>query len=106
MSSTSQPTTFSDLYTDLLNRVREQTGITATTTQTKRYINIANQDIYVTGAEKLPWSERRSTITTHAQYTTGTLTATQGSVTLSARARPCRAIQVARARPRLVTGAP
>lgn len=83
MSSTTQPTNFQDLYTDLLNRIREQTGVTATTVQAKRYINIANQDIYVTGAEKLPWSERRSTITTHAQYTTGTLTATQGSQTIT-----------------------
>lgn len=79
MSTTSQLTTFNDLTTDLINRVRENTGTTAATTHAKRYVNIANQDLYLLGAEKLPWAERRATITTHARYTTGTLTATRGS---------------------------
>lgn len=83
MSATSQLTTYSDLYTDLINRVRENTGTTAATTIAKRYINVANQDLYLQGAEKMPWAERRATITTHARYTTGTLTATRGSTTIT-----------------------
>jgi hypothetical protein len=83
MSSTSQLTTSSDLYTDLINRVRENTGTTAATTIAKRYINIANQDLYLLGADKMPWSERRATITTHARYTTGTITATRGSTSIT-----------------------
>lgn len=83
MSSTSQITDFSDLYTDLIARVRENTGTTAAVTVAKRYINIANQDLYLQGAEKMPWAERRATITTHARYTTGTLTATRGSTTIT-----------------------
>jgi hypothetical protein len=83
VSSTSQLTDFSDLYTDLIARVREQSGSTAALTVAKRYINIANQDLYLQGAEKMAWAERRATITTHARYTTGTLTATRGSTALT-----------------------
>lgn len=83
MSDTSQLTTFNDLYTDLINRVRENTGTTAATTIAKRYINVANQDIYLQGADKMPWVERRATIATHERYTTGTVTATRGSTALT-----------------------
>lgn len=83
MSTTSQPTTFSDLYTALINAVREATGVTATTTLAKRAINTALHDLHVMGAEKFPWSERRSSITTHPTYSTGTVTATVGSTTLT-----------------------
>jgi len=83
MSTTSQLTTFSDLYGDLISRVRENSGTTAATTVAKRYVNIANQDIYLLGAEKMPWAERRATITTHERYTTGTLTATRGSTAIT-----------------------
>jgi hypothetical protein len=47
VSSTSQLTTFSDIYTDLQNRVRVTTSVTATETQAKRYINIALQDMHL-----------------------------------------------------------
>ena len=47
MSATSQLTTFSDLYTDLQNRVRVTTGVTATENQAKRYINIALHDLHL-----------------------------------------------------------
>lgn len=83
MSSTSQLTDFEDLYGDLIARVREQSGSTAATTVAKRYINIANHDLYLQGAEKMPWAERRATITTHERYTDGTLTATRGSTTIT-----------------------
>ena len=83
MSATTQVTTFSDLYTDLQNRVRVTTGVTATENQAKRYCNIALHDLHVGFDYKLPWAERSSILRTQAQYTTGTLTATKGSTTIT-----------------------
>lgn len=83
MSSTSQLTTFSDLYTDLQNRVRATTAITATETQAKRYINIALQDMHLGFDYRFPWAERHASLVTQAQYVTGTCTATLGSTTLT-----------------------
>lgn len=78
MSSTSQVTTFSDIYTDLQNRVRVATGISATETQAKRYANIALQDIHIGTDYTFPWTERRSTLLTKAPYSTGTVALTPG----------------------------
>jgi len=72
MGTTTQLTDFRDLYTDLQNRAREQTGIAATENQAKRYINIALQDMHLGQGEKLSWAERTATLITKAQYTTGT----------------------------------
>lgn len=83
MSATTQVTTWSDLYTDLSNRVRLQTGITATENQAKRYIDIANHDLYIGAAEKLYWAKRRNFITTHPEYTTGTVSVTVGSTSVT-----------------------
>lgn len=83
MSSTSQLTTFSDLYTDLQNRVRVTTGVTATETQAKRYINIALQDMHLGTDYKFPWAERSAVLVTQAQYTTGTVSVSKGSTTLT-----------------------
>lgn len=83
MSSTSQPTTFSDLYTDLLQRVRVTTSISATAEQAKRYINTALQDIHLGFDYKFPWCERQGYLRTKAPYSTGTVTAVKGSGTLS-----------------------
>lgn len=83
MSSTSQVTTFSDLYTDLQNRVRVATGVTATETQAKRYINIALQDIHIGTDYTFPWTERRAFLTTKAPYTTGTVSIAAGSTSLT-----------------------
>ena len=83
MSSTSQLTTFSDLYTDLLNRVRVTTSVSASVEQAKRYINIALHDIHLGFDYKLPWCERQSYLRTKAPYTTGTIQAVNGSSTLS-----------------------
>lgn len=83
MSTTSQLTTFSDLYVDLQNRTRVTTGVTATETQAKRYINIALQDIHLAFDYTLPWAERRGVLRTHAPYSTGTISATVGSTTLT-----------------------
>lgn len=83
MSSTSQITTFSDAYTDLINRVRQTTGVTATDTLAKRYINIALQDIHLGFDYRFPWAERQATVRTQASYSTGTVTATRGSATIT-----------------------
>lgn len=83
MSATSQYTDFSDLYSGLLNRVREQTGVTATTNQVKNYINTALYDLHIGMEEKFHWAERRGVLVTHPTYTTGTVAITQGSTTLT-----------------------
>lgn len=82
MSATTQPKTFSDLWTSLLNRVREQTTNTATTGQAKGYINTALQDMHIGYGERFPWAERKARLTTQAPYTTGTVAITQGSAAL------------------------
>ena len=83
MSTTTQPTDFSDLYTGLLNRVRADTSQSATVIQAKRYINIGLHDMHIGFGEKFPWSERNTDLITQAEYTTGTVTITQGSTTLT-----------------------
>jgi len=83
MSTTSQVTTFSDLYTDLQNRVRVTTAVTATENQAKRYINTANQQIYAMGNYKFPWAERTAYLRTHAPYSTGTVSISVGSTSLT-----------------------
>jgi len=83
MSATSQLTTFSDLFTDLQNRTREATGVTATENQAKRYINIALHDMHLGTDYKFPWAERNAVIVTQAQYTTGTVSVTKGDTALT-----------------------
>ncbi len=88
MSTTSQPTTFSDLYTDLLNRMRESTVASASTIPlAKRYINIALHDSHLNpggSTPNWPWAVRRAVLLTHAPYSTGTVSiaaATRTTVT-------------------------
>ena len=83
MSATTQPTTFSDLYTDLENRMREATGITATENQAKRYINTALQDMHLGFGEKFWWAHRDAVLRTQDDYTTGTVAITKGSTTVT-----------------------
>lgn len=83
MSSTSQLTTFSDLYTDLLQRVRVSTSVSATVEQAKRYINIALHDIHLGFDYKLPWCERQTFLRTKAPYSTGTISVTNGSMSVT-----------------------
>lgn len=83
MSNVTQYTDFSDLYTGLQNATREQTGVTAVENQAKRYINIALQDMHLGFAEKVPWAERTAILTTQQSYTTGTVTISQGSTSLT-----------------------
>jgi hypothetical protein len=83
VSSTSQITTFSDAYTDLQNRVRATTSVTATEDQAKRYINIALHDLHIGFDYRFPWAERSAVLRTRPQYSTGTLTATKGSAAIT-----------------------
>ena len=88
MSATTTPTDFSDLYVDLQNRTREQTGVTATENQAKRYINIALHDMHIGTAENFPWAERSDILLTQPKYTTGTVTISQGATTLEGASSP------------------
>jgi hypothetical protein len=83
MSSTSQVTDFSDLYTDLMNRVRVSTSDSATLTQAKRYINISLQDIFLGFGDKFSFAERSAVLRTRPSYTTGTIATTIGSTTVT-----------------------
>src|SRR3990167_1369645 len=83
MSSTSQPKTFADIYTDLMNRVRVDTSNAPTLAQAKRYSNIALNDMHINFGEKFPWAERHGTLQVMAPYTTGTIAITKGSTTLT-----------------------
>ncbi len=83
MSTTSQVTTYVDLYTDLENRVRVQTGVTATDNQAKRYINVALHDMHLGFDYKFPWAERQGRLIVRPTYTTGTVTIDRGSTTLT-----------------------
>lgn len=83
MSATSQPQDFQDLFNDLQNRVRITTGITATENVAKRYLNTALHDLHVGFDYRFPWAERAARLITQAQYTTGTVTATNGSTAIT-----------------------
>jgi hypothetical protein len=78
-----QPKDFSDLYFALLNKVREQTTASAAVSQAKSMINTALQDMHIGFGERFPWAERQSRLTTMAPYSTGTVSITQGSTTLT-----------------------
>lgn len=83
MSETTQYTTFADLYQGLLRRLRISTGVTATDNQAKHYINVALQDIHLGFDYKLPWCERFYNLRTKAPYSTGTVSISVGSTTLT-----------------------
>lgn len=83
MAAGTQVTTFSDLYTDLQNRVHVATGITATENIAKRFINIALHDMHIGNGEQFTWAHRQAYLRTKARYVTGTVTATVGSSTLT-----------------------
>lgn len=81
MGTTQQVTTFLDLYTELLNAVREATTVTTTSDIAKRYINRSLHDMHIDS--DFPWATRRDTLLTHATYTTGTVTITQGATAVT-----------------------
>lgn len=83
MSAVTEVTTFSDIYTEILNKMRQPTNVTAISNQAKRYANQGLHDM-VNGFEyKLPWLEREAVLRTHAMYQTGTVAITRGSTTLT-----------------------
>lgn len=75
--------TFSDIYTEILNKMRQPTNVTAISNQAKRYANTALVDMVFGFEYKLPWLERDAVLITRAPYTTGTVTTTIGSVTVT-----------------------
>ena len=79
MSSSTEVRDFSDLYTEVLNKMRQPTTVTAITNQAKRYVNTALHDMVFGFEYKLPWLERDATLITQAPYTTGTVAITRGS---------------------------
>ena len=83
MSSTTQVTTFVDLYTSLENKTRTTTGITASENQAKGAINTALHDLMIGTGEKFPWAEREAILVTQDDYTTGTLSVDKGGTTLT-----------------------
>ena len=82
MSTSTQVTTFADLFTDLQNRVRQQTGVTASQNIAKRLINVALHDMHIGFGERFSWAERQATLVTQPEYTTGTVAITKGATAL------------------------
>ncbi len=72
-TATNAPVDLTDLQTDLIQRIRDATGVTATNTIAARYLNIALQDMHIEPGNSFPWAIRRATLQTHATYTTGTV---------------------------------
>ena len=83
MSTTSQVTSLSDMVTNLSNRLRLSTGVTATDTQLKTSLNTALHDMHLGMDYRLPWAERRAVLRTQDDYTTGTVTTTKGSTAVT-----------------------
>lgn len=83
MSSSSQFTTFQDLYSGLLTAVRIGTGVSASDAIAKRHINTALQDLHLGFDYKTPWAERSGRLIVRPTYTTGTVSISKGSTTLT-----------------------
>lgn len=81
MASTDAPQTLTELRTDLLNRIRAATGVTATNTIADRYLNIGLQDLHL--HKQWWWAERRAVIVTKPAYSTGMVTVTQGATSVT-----------------------
>lgn len=76
MSASTQVTDFSDLRGDFISRVRDQTGVTAINTVVNRYLNIGLHDLHINPGNHVPWAIRQGMLTTHDDYTTGTVSIT------------------------------
>lgn len=81
MSVATQVTDLTDLRTDLIVRIRDATGVTATNNIADRYLNTALHDIHINPGNQWPWAMRRSYILTHAPYTDGTVDVTAAART-------------------------
>ena len=82
MGAATNVITFSDIYTEILNKMRQPTNITAIINQAKRYANQGLYDMIFGFEYKLPWLERDGMIITHAPYATGTVSITRGTTAL------------------------
>ena len=82
MSVTTQPTTFADLYTLVLNQVRSQTSQANTLSQAKRAVNMALQDMHLGQDYQFYWAEREAKLVLQPDYSTGTLAITAGSTSV------------------------
>ena len=72
MATSGQPTVFSELYGDLLVRMRaDTTASSASETIAKRYLNIALHDIHI--QQNWPWAERPGTIILRPPYNDGSI---------------------------------
>lgn len=80
MAATDAPSTLTELATDFLEGMKDVTTSSAIVNLVYRYLNQANQDIH---QERWWWDERRAVIVTKAPYTTGTVSVTQGSTTVT-----------------------
>lgn len=83
MSTSTQPTTFADLYADLMSRARVDANQTINATNAKKLINTGLFDMHLGNGERFPWAERQAMLQTHAPYTTGTVSITRGSGALT-----------------------
>jgi len=83
MSTAEQVATFADCYNQLINRVRADTSDTVTVDHAKEMINTALFDMHNGFRESLPWAERYAVLITQQTYTTGTVSISQGSTTLT-----------------------
>lgn len=81
MPVTDAPQTLSELRTDFQNRLRVRTGVTATQNIADRFLNIALQDLHL--HYRWWWAERRAVLITKEPYSTGTVTVTQGSTSVT-----------------------
>ena len=80
MATAGQPTTFAELYGDLLVRMRaDTTSAGAAETIAKRYLNIALHDVHI--QQNWPWAERTATLITRPPYSTGTVSIASASRT-------------------------
>lgn len=70
MSTTTQFTTFSDLYLGLLKALRTDSSNAATVEQAKRYINTALLDMHVGFADKVTWAIRSHSFSTSTTFLT------------------------------------
>lgn len=82
MSST-QPTTFQDLWLELGQRLRLTTSLTSIQEQLQRAINVAISDMHDANDYKFPWCERETILRTKAPYSTGTVSISVGSTSLT-----------------------
>lgn len=77
-----QPKTFIDLYTEVLNKMKQPQTVSGIIEQAKRYVNTALFDMVYGFEYKLPWLEREGTLITMTPYTTGTVSVSVGSTAL------------------------